>query len=318
MPGQHIVQASSEAWPEAGAQAERSLNTGWVLDQVVNSTGGLTTNARSINSTSFASTGDGTTGSGNSYYALYRKVRVVQGSTSIYCRVLSSSYSTTTTETTVGVGDFQSATTALSTAAMTSVAVAPMYWGSSGNNPQEPGLRATGDMMYRDSTGVTRLTVGSSSQAIFGGTVPQWAVPARGYAITVAENAATIQTTSTSFVLITSLFLSLSVASTSNFVEYVLSGPGFYQSSTAGGVLFRIRNTSDTGTIQISDVLLNQNDPVNAAQDGPHLMRMTSSGVSSTAAKTIEAQWRTNGSGTATLIGASPDQFTSLYTKEYR
>lgn len=175
MAGLAIVQASSDAWPEAGAQAERALNTGWILDQSLTSTGGFTTAAAPSTATAFFSTGDGTTGSGNGFYALRRKVRVVHAGGSAYARVASAAYSTTLLQTTVGLTDWQSGTTSLSTAAITTVAVAPVYFGSSGDAPHEAGLRNTGDMLYRDSTGVTRLVVGSSAQALFGGTVPQWA-----------------------------------------------------------------------------------------------------------------------------------------------
>ena len=144
MPGQHIVQASSEAWPESGAQAERSLNTGWALDQVINSTGGLTTNAGPSSGTAYLSTGDGTTGTGNSFYAIGRTARVVHTGGTAYARVsvatLSSSQTTVTLDTFYAGG-----TTSLSTVSITSAAVALDWYstGQTGNLQRLPEMRPT-------------------------------------------------------------------------------------------------------------------------------------------------------------------------------
>ena len=132
MPGQHIVVASSEAWPEAGAQAERSLNTGWILDNTsFTSTGGVVSNASPSTAVAFLSTGDGTTGSGNGFYALNRRMRVVHAGGTAYGYVSAASLAggqTTVTMTFQGGG-----TTSLSTASITSAAVGPLYGGVTGN-----------------------------------------------------------------------------------------------------------------------------------------------------------------------------------------
>src|SRR5687768_261654 len=122
MAGQHIAQGSSDAWPEMGAQAERSLNTGWILDQAVNSTGAFTCLCSpSSSGYIFSSSGDGTTGSGNGYYALGRRARVIQDSTTFYSFIASASVAAGVT--TVGLSS-GAATGALSTGlALTSVAV---------------------------------------------------------------------------------------------------------------------------------------------------------------------------------------------------
>ena len=125
MPGQHIVQGSSDLWVESGAQAERSLNTGWTLDQYINSTGGLTSNGSPSTATAFLSTGDGTTGSGNGFYALGRRLRVVHTGGTFYGAVGNASLAGG--QTTITVAMPEGGTTSLSTTAITSAAVGPLY-----------------------------------------------------------------------------------------------------------------------------------------------------------------------------------------------
>lgn len=147
MPGQWIVVASSEAWPEAGAQAERALNTGWILDNAsFSSTGGVVTGAGPSTATAFLSTGDGTTGSGNGFYALGREARVIHTGGTAYANVSAAAYSTTTTQTTVTLGTFLAGgTTSLSTTAITTAAVAYGWYstGQTGNLPRLPEFRPT-------------------------------------------------------------------------------------------------------------------------------------------------------------------------------
>ena len=83
MPGLPSVAASSQAWASVGSMWSTSLNEGWLPEWKVGSTGGFTVPCSpSSSGYIFYSTGDGTTGaSGNSFYALGRKARVVQGST---------------------------------------------------------------------------------------------------------------------------------------------------------------------------------------------------------------------------------------------
>lgn len=124
MPGQYIVVASSEAWPESGAQAERALNTGWILDNGggISSTGGVVSGAGPSTAVAFLSTGDGTTGSGNGFYALGRVVRVVHTGGTTIARV--SAASLAGGQTTVTIDSVVSGPTALSTVAVTTVACA--------------------------------------------------------------------------------------------------------------------------------------------------------------------------------------------------
>lgn len=138
MPGQWVVVASSEAWPEAGAQAERALNTGWILDNAsFTSTGGVSSNVSPSTFAAFLSSGDGTTGSGNGYYAIGRRLRVVHGGASTdttYCEVSAAAYGAPVT--TVTIARITSGATALSTAAVASAAAGPVWTSSTdGRSP---------------------------------------------------------------------------------------------------------------------------------------------------------------------------------------
>ncbi|MCR4338329.1 MAG: hypothetical protein NUW01_00420 [Gemmatimonadaceae bacterium] len=122
MPGLPSVAASSQAWASVGSMWSTSLNEAWLPEWVVGSTGGFTVPCEpSSSGYIFSSSGDGTTGSGNSFYALGRAVRIVQGASTIYGPVASASVAVGVT--TVGLSS-SLATAALSTAtAFTSVAV---------------------------------------------------------------------------------------------------------------------------------------------------------------------------------------------------
>ena len=131
-PGQHLVAGSSDLWTNSGSQAERALNSGWILDNYINSTGGYATNAQPSTAVAFLSTGDGTTGSGNSFYALGRTVRVVHTGGTAYGRISASALAGG--QTTVTLGTFYNGgTTSLSTTAITSAAVA-LEWFSTGQS----------------------------------------------------------------------------------------------------------------------------------------------------------------------------------------
>lgn len=166
MPGLAIVQASSEAWPENGAQAERALNTGWILDQRVDGAGGFVTNTSPTSSgLTFQSSGDGTTGSGNGLYTVGRPVRVLQSGSSAYAKVSSASVALGVT--TVILGNFSTnASTALSTGAVTSAAVGPML----------RDFGTSGDILYASSNGSpARLAIGTTGSflSVVGG-IPSW------------------------------------------------------------------------------------------------------------------------------------------------
>ena len=124
MPGLPTVQASSQGWASIGSMWSTSLNEGWLPEWAIGSTGGFTVPAEPSSSQYiFYSTGDGTTGSGNSFYALGRQSRVVQGSTTFYSFVATALFSSGIT--TVGLSSgSMSPTAGLSTGlAFTSVAV---------------------------------------------------------------------------------------------------------------------------------------------------------------------------------------------------
>lgn len=145
MPGQYVVAGGSEAWPESGAQAERALNTGWVLDNSgISSTGGVVNGAGPSTATAFLSTGDGTTGSGNGFYALGRIARIIHTGGTAYANV--SAASLAAGQTTVTLGTFLAGgTTSLSTVAITSAAVTFGWYstGQTGNAPRLPEFRPT-------------------------------------------------------------------------------------------------------------------------------------------------------------------------------
>ena len=124
MPGLPSVAASSQAWASVGAMWSTSLNEGWLPEWTVGSTGGFTVPCSpSSSGYIFYSTGDGTTGSGNSFYALGRRVRIVQGSTAFYGLIKAASIAAGVTTVSLTSGTF-SPTAGLSTGvAFTSVAV---------------------------------------------------------------------------------------------------------------------------------------------------------------------------------------------------
>ena len=124
MPGLPSVTNSSQAWASVGTMWSTSLNEGWLPEWAVGSTGGFAVPCSpSSSGYIFYSTGDGTTGaSGNSFYSLGRKVRVVQGSTTFMSFVASAVASSGIT--TVGLSSgSMSPTAGLSTGvAFTSIA----------------------------------------------------------------------------------------------------------------------------------------------------------------------------------------------------
>jgi hypothetical protein len=123
----YTVQASSEAWPNAGSQAERALNIGFLPDAFLNSTGGETANISPSTATEFTSTGDQT-----AIYTVGRRLRIIHGSASTdttYAEVASATFGAGIT--TVHIRNITSGATALSTAAISVVGVSPI-WASSG------------------------------------------------------------------------------------------------------------------------------------------------------------------------------------------
>ena len=146
MAGPAIAAPSSDAWAAMGSQAEQALATGWILDQAISSTGGLSTVAAPSTSTAFLSTGDGSTGSGNGFWAMGRLARVVHTGGTAYGRVSAAAYSTTALQTTVTLGTFLAGgTTSLSTTAITTAAAALAFFstGATGNLPTLPLMAPT-------------------------------------------------------------------------------------------------------------------------------------------------------------------------------
>lgn len=130
--GLPIVQASSEAWPEYGAQEARALNTGWILDQRFDGAGGFITNCTPTSSGfTFISTGDAT-----GFYVIGRALRIIQADPrTTVCTVGQSSFSAGNTR--VYISQFSVASglsTVASTQAITSVAATYAYPQSTGNN----------------------------------------------------------------------------------------------------------------------------------------------------------------------------------------
>ena len=128
-PGLYTVQASSEAWPNSGSQAERGLTEGWLLDVVLNSTGGEVANVSPSTATAFLSSGNGTTG-GTGFYAVARRCRVAHAGGTSYGEVTAASFAAG--ETTVTFGEITSGATALSTTTISSAAVSAGYTGTDG------------------------------------------------------------------------------------------------------------------------------------------------------------------------------------------
>jgi hypothetical protein len=131
MPGLAVTQQSSAAYAEMGAQAERALNTGWILDQRPDGAGGFITNASPTSSgLTFVSTGDGTP-----IYIIGRVIRVIQAAQTAVCTVGQSSFSGGITN--VFLNQFSTAaglSTTLSTGAITSAAVGEFFPQSTANN----------------------------------------------------------------------------------------------------------------------------------------------------------------------------------------
>ena len=186
-PGQWLVQGSSDLWTNAGSQAERALNLGWIRDQLINSTGGFTTNATPSTAAAFISTGDGTTGSGNSFYALGRRIWVNHGGASTdntYAEI--SAAALAGGQTTVTIANITNGATALSTSAITSAAVGPTYSYStdgrspfpetlalSSGGPTRPSLHwgsATGAGVYSSSSGIVAISIAGATTFQFGST----------------------------------------------------------------------------------------------------------------------------------------------------
>jgi len=126
--------------------------------------------------------------------------------------------------------------------------------------------------------------------------------------ITAAEATAQFSTSSTSFVDITGLSISVTTASASNVVEFLMTGSA--QHSAAGATTYAIVNTSDNLTIDQKAVT-----HVAGGGDVNCLMvyRKTTSPAS---AKTIKGQMKVS-SGTGYIGTGSPDRM-SLVAREYR
>src|SRR5438105_1197313 len=103
MAGQALAASSSQAWAGMGSQAETALNSGWILDQTITSTGGFNTAAAPSTATAFLSSGDGTTGSGNGFWALGRPTKVVHTGGTAYAQVTAASYGAPVTTVTLGL-----------------------------------------------------------------------------------------------------------------------------------------------------------------------------------------------------------------------
>ncbi len=121
--------ASSEAWPQMGAQAELALNGGWVFDQRPVGIGGFITNCSETSSGSrFISTGDAT-----AFYMVGRPLQVFNTGTLTYCVVGQSSFAGGITTVYVGGFNVGAGTTALTTGTMISVGASPLHPGATLN-----------------------------------------------------------------------------------------------------------------------------------------------------------------------------------------
>lgn len=138
--GLAVTQGSSDAWAEMGAQAERALNLGWVLDQRANGAGGFTCNCSpSSSGLTFTSTGDGT-----AFYKAGRTFRGIQAAGTVYGEVSGSVFSSVTTVTIKNVVN----SLGLSTGTFTSVALGLVYESTGGGNGNTPNTFGT-DLMIR-------------------------------------------------------------------------------------------------------------------------------------------------------------------------
>src|SRR5512143_3233986 len=101
MSGLSIAAASSQAWAAMGSQAEVALNSGWIADQTITSTGGFNTAAAPSTATAFLSSGDGTTCSGNGFWAVGRAAKVVHTGGTAVALVSAASYAAPVTTVTL-------------------------------------------------------------------------------------------------------------------------------------------------------------------------------------------------------------------------
>lgn len=135
------------------------------------------------------------------------------------------------------------------------------------------GSDATGDLHYRDSGGVfKRLAVGTSSQALIGGTVPAWGTPALATTVTTnanltgpitsSGNATSIASqtgTGTKFVVDTSPTLVTPVLGVATGTSVTLSALSSINANSASlpttvtGSLFRLLNADSTVTGLLMD-----------------------------------------------------------------
>ncbi len=131
MAGLPTVQASSQGWASIGTAWSSALNSGWIPDQSIGSTGGFTSRCSpSSSGFGFYSTGDAT-----AFYSTGRRL-VIDDGTLHYCEVLSSSSAAvagSTTSTIVSITNVTSGTTTLSTGTLNSVFAAPFTYGPTGN-----------------------------------------------------------------------------------------------------------------------------------------------------------------------------------------
>lgn len=125
--------------------------------------------------------------------------------------------------------------------------------------------------------------------------------------ITKAEATAQFSTSSTSFVDITGLSVSVSTASGTNNVEYLLTGTAQASGSIIG--TYAIVDTTTPATIGQQPI----NPGAGGVQVAVAVYRMT---TQATGAKTIKGQLKAS-SGTSYIGTASPD-YMSLAVKEYR
>lgn len=152
-----------------GAQAERAVNTGWVLDQRADGAGAfITNNSPTSSGLTIKSTGDAT-----AFYLTGRVLQIVQAAGTALCTVGLSTFSGGITN--IFLTQFSTAaglSTAASTGVITTVSASPMIVGSTNSN-------FSGGAYWNPSTG------GVGSLLSFVGTGP---------AIAIGDTSATVGT----------------------------------------------------------------------------------------------------------------------------
>jgi hypothetical protein len=125
--GLPLPAATNNAWATMGDDWSNALNDGFILDETINTTtGAMTTNATFATATTFTTTTDTT-----ATYKPGRRLRIVHGGGTTYCRVASAVFGATTT---VTIANATSGPTFMTTP-ITSAAFAPTFGGAAGNDP---------------------------------------------------------------------------------------------------------------------------------------------------------------------------------------